>query len=103
IEIRRLETLEENHIGMLATGRSGATWVPRRRHALCAIDAIIAKVRAKVREVCLKRVEKRKRFRGLDMIEVTAKANGVPVEAARDVVDHLEARLAIKIRVAAVH
>src|SRR6266849_11190515 len=87
---------------MLAPGRSGPARVARGRHALRAIDLVIAEVCAKIGEVRLKRVEKRERFRGVNKIEVAAEANGVPAKRARYVVYDLETRLTIEIWVAAI-
>jgi len=88
---------------MLAADRSGSARVSSRGHALRAIDAVVAEKCAQVGKVCFKRIEERERFGGIDEIEVAAKADRVAIEAARNVVDQLKARFAIKVRVAAIH
>src|SRR5258706_10238087 len=87
---------------MLATGRSWAARVACGRHTLRAVDAVIPKECAEVREVRFKRVEERKRFCGIDKIEVATKADGVTIEGARNIVDQFKARLAVEVRVAAI-
>src|SRR6202040_3005189 len=105
IEIGSLEALEENHVGMLAPGRSGAAGVSCRGHALrpdAAGRSVISQKCAEVRKVRFKRIEERERFGGIDKIEVAAKAERMDIEGARNIVDQFKARLAIKIRIAPV-
>jgi len=49
-----------------------------------------------------KRIEERKRFRGVDKIEVASEADRVAVETTGYIVNNLKARLAVKIRIAAI-
>src|ERR1700739_1655700 len=87
---------------MLATRRPRPAWIARRRHALRAMDTVVAEVGAKTRKIRLKRVEKRKRLRSVDKVEVASKADRMPVEGPRNVVNQLETRLAVEIGIAAV-
>src|ERR1700687_2610167 len=105
VEIRSLKTLEEDHIGMLAASRSGTTGIGRRRHTLRAYAArrsVISQKCTQAREIRLEWIEQRKRFRGVHKIEVATETDGVAVKAARHIVNDLKARLAVKIRIAAI-
>src|SRR5579872_240540 len=106
VEIRGLETLKENDVGMLAPGWPRTTGIPGSRDALrpdTTRRAVIAQKSAQTGEICLKRIEKREGLRRLHEIEIAAKTDGVLVKAARYIVHEFKARLAVKIWIAAVH
>src|SRR4029077_6796302 len=106
VEIRRLEALKENHVGMLTASWAGTTGIPWSRDTLRAAPAggtVVPQESAEAGEVRLEGIEEREGFRGFHEIEIAAKTDGVLVEAASDVVHQLKARLAVKFWIAAVH
>src|SRR5262249_23737187 len=103
VEVGRLEALEEDDVWMLAANGPRTAGIADRRHALRTVHAVIAQVRTEVREVGFERVEERKRFGGIDVVEVAAKAQGVLAEGHGEIVHQLKPRFAVEVGVAAVH
>ena len=91
---------------MLAASRAGATGIPGSRDALrpdATRRTVVTQESAETGEVRLEGIEEREGFGRLHKIKIAAETDGVFVEGARDIVHQLKARLAVEVRVAAVH
>src|ERR1700730_17814210 len=91
---------------MLAAGGAGPAGIARSRDTLradAAGRAVVSQERAQIRRVRLEGIEERKRFCCLDVIHVSAKADRMAVVTEGHTVYQFESRLAIEVRIAAVH